>query len=131
MEEKKYRQFRWQITLTKILFSVIPLLILAATLYYHFSVSYTAKVLDGLRTLAANRQGSLDLFLEERISQLATLANTSTLAQLSNEEYLNRVFNIMQSRSRSYLDLGIIDQNGDHLAYVGPYYSVLKGLTPY
>jgi two-component system NtrC family sensor kinase len=129
MEEKKYRQFRWQITLTKILFSVIPLLILAATLYYHFSVSYTAKVLDGLRTLAANRQGSLDLFLEERISQLATLANTSTLAQLSNEEYLNRVFNIMQSRSRSYLDLGIIDQNGDHLAYVGPYYSVLKGVN--
>jgi two-component system NtrC family sensor kinase len=129
MEEKKYRQFWWQITLTKILFSVIPLLILATTLYYHFSVSYTAKVLEGLRTLAANRQGSLDLFLEERISQLATLANTNTLAQLSDEEYLNKVFNIMQSRSRSYLDLGIIDQNGDHLAYVGPYYSVLKGVN--
>jgi two-component system NtrC family sensor kinase len=129
MEEKKYRQFWWQITLTKILFSVIPLLILATTLYYHFSVSYTAKVLEGLRTLAANRQGSLDLFLEERVSQLATLANTNTLAQLSDEEYLNKVFNIMQSRSRSYLDLGIIDQNGDHLAYVGPYYSVLKGVN--
>ncbi len=129
MEERKYRQFWWQITLTKILFSVIPLLVLAATLYYHFSVSYTAKVLEGLRTLAANRQGSLDLFLEERISQLATLANTNTLAQLSNEDYLNKVFNIMQSRSRSYLDLGIIDQNGDHLAYVGPYYSVLKAVN--
>jgi two-component system NtrC family sensor kinase len=129
MEDKKYRQFWWQITLTKILFSVIPLLVLAATLYYHFSVSYTARVLDGLRTLAANRQSSLDLFLEERVSQLATLANTSTLAQLSDEEYLNKVFNIMQSRSRSYLDLGVIDQNGDHLAYVGPYYSVLKGVN--
>jgi two-component system NtrC family sensor kinase len=129
MEAKKYRQFWWQITLTKILFSVIPLLILAATLYYHFSVSYTAKVLDGLRTLAANRQSSLDLFLEERISQLATLAHTNTLAQLSGEEYLNKVFNIMQSRSRSYIDLGIIDQNGDHLAYVGPYYSTLKGVN--
>jgi two-component system NtrC family sensor kinase len=129
MEEKKYRQFWWQVTLTKILFSVIPLLILAATLYYHFSVSYTAKVLEGLRTLAANRQGALDLFLEERISQLATLANTSTLAQLSNEDYLHKVFNIMQSRSRSYLDLSVIDQNGDHLAYVGPYYSVLKGVN--
>jgi two-component system NtrC family sensor kinase len=129
MEEKKYRQFWWQITLTKILFSVIPLLVLAATLYYHFSVSYTAKVLEGLRTLAANRQGSLDLFLEERISQLATLANTNTMAQLSDEEYLNKVFNIMQSRSRSYIDLGIIDQNGDHLAYVGPYHSVLKAVN--
>jgi two-component system NtrC family sensor kinase len=129
MEDKKYRQFWWQITLTKILFSVIPLLVLAAALYYHFSVSYTARVLDGLRTLAVNRQSSLDLFLEERVSQLATLANTSTLAQLSDEEYLNKVFNIMQSRSRSYLDLGVIDQNGHHLAYVGPYYSVLKDVN--
>jgi two-component system NtrC family sensor kinase len=129
MEEKKYRQFWWQVTLTKILFSVVPLLVLAATLYYHFSVSYTAKVLEGLRTLAANRQGALDLFLEERVAQLATLANTNTLAQLSNEDYLNKVFNIMQSRSRSYLDLGVIDQNGQHLAYVGPYYSVLKAVN--
>ena len=86
MENSKYRQFWWQITLTKILFSIIPLFILAAALYYHFSVSYTAKVMEGLRTLAANRQSSLDLFLEERISQLATLANTSTLAQLSELE---------------------------------------------
>jgi len=129
MEDKKYRYLWWQITLTKILFSIIPLFILAAALYYHFSVSYTAKVIESLRTLAVNRQGALDLFLEERISQLATLANTNTLAQLSDEDYLNKVFNIMQSRSRSYIDLGIIDQNGDHLAYVGPYYNILKGVN--
>jgi two-component system, NtrC family, sensor kinase len=111
------------------LFSIVPLFILAAALYYHFSESYTDKVLESLRTLAVNRQGALDLFLEERIAQLATLANTNTLAQLTDEDYLNKVFNTIQSRSRSYLDLGIIDQNGDHLAYVGPYYSILKGVN--
>jgi two-component system, NtrC family, sensor kinase len=126
MEEKKYRQFWWQITLTKIFFSIIPLLILAATLYYHFNISYTDKVMERLRTLAGNREASLELFLEERISQLTTLAYTNSLAQLSDEEYLNKVLNIMQARSRSYIDLGIIDQNGDHLAYVGPYHDVLK-----
>jgi two-component system, NtrC family, sensor kinase len=129
MTDKKYRYLWWQITLTKIAFSIIPLFILAAALYYHFSVSYTAKVMESLTTLAVNRQGALDLFLEERISQLATLAHTNTLEQLSDEDYLNKVFNIIQSRSRSYIDLGIIDQNGDHLAYVGPYYSILKGVN--
>jgi two-component system NtrC family sensor kinase len=68
----------------------------------------------------------LTLFLGEKIAQLSTLANTSSLAQLSDKDYLNKVLNIMQSRSPSYIDLGIIDQNGDHLAYVGPYYDVLK-----
>lgn len=129
MKDKKYRYLWWQITLTKILFSIVPLFILAAALYYHFSVSYTAKVMESIRTLAVNRQGALDLFLEERISQLATLANTNSLDRLSDEDYLNKVFNIMQSRSRSYIDLGIIDQNGDHLAYVGPYYNILKGVN--
>jgi two-component system NtrC family sensor kinase len=129
MESKKYRYLWWQITLTKILFSIVPLFILAAALYYHFSDSYTEKVLESLRTLAVNRQGALDLFLEERIAQLATLANTNTLAQLTDEDYLNKVFNTIQSRSRSYLDLGVIDQDGNHLAYVGPYYSILKGVN--
>ncbi|MFZ5452054.1 MAG: sensor histidine kinase [Thermodesulfobacteriota bacterium] len=129
MVEKEYRYLWWHITLTNILFSIIPLFILAAALYYHFSVSYTAKVMESLKTLAVNRQEALDLFLEERISQLVTLANTNTLAQLSEEDYLNKVFNIIQSRSRSYIDLGVIDQNGDHLAYVGPYYNILKGVN--
>ncbi len=126
MVEDKYRQFWWQITLTKILFSVIPLILLALVLYNHFSDSYTSKVLEAIRTLVVNRQGALDLFLEERISQLVTLANTNTLAQLTKEEYLNKVFNIIQSTSKSYIDLGIIDQNGNHLAYVGPYHEILK-----
>ena len=129
MQDKKYRQFWWQITLTKILFSIIPLFILAATLYYHFSVSYTDKVMERLRTLAGNRQASLDLFLDERISQLITLAYTSSHTELQDPEYLSKALQVMQSRSRSYIDLGVIDQKGDHLNYVGPYKGVLKGVN--
>jgi two-component system, NtrC family, sensor kinase len=79
-----------------------------------------------MKTLAENRAGSVDLFLEERISQLTGLAHTQSLDQLQNEDYLNRVFNIIQTRSKSFLDLGVIDEEGNHLAYVGPYYSILK-----
>ncbi len=129
MVDEKYRQFWWQITLTKILFSIIPLILLVLVLYFHFSDAYTTKVLEAIRTLAINRQGALDLFLEERIAQLVTLANTNSLAQLSNEDYLNRVFNVVQAASRSYIDIGVIDDKGDHLAYVGPYYSILKGVN--
>ncbi len=129
MVDDKYRTFWWQITLTKILFSIIPLILLVSVLYGHFSDAYTTKVLEALRTLATNRQGALDLFFEERIAQLVTLANTNSLAQLSDEDYLNRVFNVVQAASRSYIDIGIIDENGDHLAYVGPYYNILKGVN--
>ena len=32
----------------------------------------------------------------------------------------------MQARSKSFIDLGVIDDEGRHLAYVGPYYEKLK-----
>ena len=79
-----------------------------------------------MKTLAENRAASIDLFFEERISQLTGLANTNPWNMLKNEDYLHRVFNIIQARSKSYLDLGVIDQEGNHLAYVGPYYNILK-----
>jgi two-component system, NtrC family, sensor kinase len=129
MEKKYFKKLQWEIIFTIIGFSVLPLLVLGGVIYHQFSAAYYAKIRESLRTLADNRRASLDLFLEERVAQLVTLAHTHSLASLRDEDYLNRVFNIMQSQSRSYMDLGVIDQEGNHLAYVGPYYSILKGVN--
>jgi two-component system NtrC family sensor kinase len=126
MEAQQYRKLWWDIILATVCFAVVPLFILGGVIYHQFSVSYTAKIMENMKTLAENRAGSVDLFLEERISQLTSLGNTQSLVQLQNEDYLNRVFNIIQTRSKSFLDLGVIDEDGNHLAYVGPHYSILK-----
>jgi two-component system NtrC family sensor kinase len=126
MQSQHYKKLWWSIILATLGFSVIPLFILGGVIYHQFSVSYTAKIMDHMKTRAENRCNSIDLFLNERIAQLYSVAHTQTLQQLQNEDYLNKVFNIIQSRSRSFLDLGVIDEGGNHLAYVGPYYSSLK-----
>jgi len=129
MEEKYYKKLWWDIILTILGFSVIPLFVLGFVIYHQYRVSYSAKITESLKTLAENRVGSIDLFFDERISQLTTLANTNPLDRLRDEDYLNRVFNIIQTRSKSFIDLGIIDEEGNHLAYVGPYYNILKGVN--
>jgi len=121
MEEKHYKKLWLKIIFTTLGFSLIPLVALGVTIYYQFSVSYSAKIYENLKTLAENRRSTMDLFFDERVSQLATIAHTHTLKQLGEESYLNKVFNTMQTRSRSYIDIGIIDQEGNHLAYIGPY----------
>lgn len=128
MEERTYKKLWRTIILTTLGFSLIPLFTLGFTIYYQFSVSYSAKVLENLKTLAENRRSAIDLFFDERISQLVTIAHTHSLKQLSDESFLNKVFNTMQTRSKSYIDIGIIDQAGNHLAYVGPY-PELKGVN--
>ena len=121
MEEKDYKKLWWKIIFTTLGFSLIPLFALGITVYYQFSVSYTAKIIENLKTLVENRRSAMDLFFDERVSQLVTIAHTLTLEQLSHEAYLNKIFNTMQTRSKSFIDIGIIDQEGNHLAYIGPY----------
>jgi two-component system NtrC family sensor kinase len=129
MEEKQFKKLWWKIVLTILAFSVIPLLAVGHTIYQQFSLTYRARITESLKTLAENRKGAIDLFFDERLAQLTTLANTHSLDQLRDEDFLNRVFNVIQMRSRSYIDLGVIDDEGNHLAYVGPYYNILKGVN--
>jgi two-component system NtrC family sensor kinase len=121
MDDKAYGKLYWKIIATTLSFSLVPLAALGISMYHQFSVSYTAKIMESLRTLAENRRNAIDLFLDERISQLNTLAYTHTFEHLNDEIYLNSVFTLMQSRAKSFVDLGIIDRTGIHAAYVGPY----------
>jgi two-component system NtrC family sensor kinase len=129
MLEDQYKQLGFKIALTIIIFCVIPLLLLGTVLYGHFSTQYEQKMTETLRTLAENRRGAINLFFDERISQLVTLANTASLEQMRKEDFLGKAFEVMQKRSKSFLDLGVIDQEGNHLAYVGPYRDLLKGVN--
>ncbi len=122
-----YTKLHRRIVATTLGFALIPLFVVGFGIYYQFSIIYKARVMEGIRTLVENRKGSIDLFLDERISQLTTLVYTHSLEQLRSEEYLNRVFTLLQTRSKSYVDLGIIDYEGEHVAYVGPYQ--LRGLN--
>jgi len=124
--ERNYRKLWWQHCLAIICFSVIPLLFVNISLYGLFDRIYTEKVKETLRSSAENQRDSIDLFFNERIAQLYTVANTNTFENLTNESYLNKVFEIMHTKSNSYMDIGIIDHEGNHLSYVGPYYDLLK-----
>lgn len=122
--ERNYRMLWWRHCLTIIGFSVIPLLFINLSLYTLFDRIYTAKVTETLRSSVENRRDAIDLFFNERIAQLFTVANTSTFANLTDEAYLGRLLEIMHTKSDSYMDIGIIDSEGNHLAYVGPYHDL-------
>jgi two-component system NtrC family sensor kinase len=124
--ERNYTKLWWRHCLAIICFSVIPLLFINISLYVLFDRIYTEKVTENLRSTAENRRDAIDLFFNERIAQLYTVANTNTFEQLTDETYLNRVFDIMHAKSDSYMDIGIIANDGRHLSYVGPYYDLLK-----
>lgn len=129
MDSKHYKKLRVKIVTMSLCFSLIPLLTLGATIYYQFSSAYSSKITEALRTLSQNRRSSIELFFDERISQLVTVANTHSLSTLLEETYLNQVFNTIQSRAKSFIDISVIGRDGSHLAHVGPHYEKLKGVN--
>jgi two-component system NtrC family sensor kinase len=127
MPHEGYRNLRLKIIATTLTFSLIPLFVLGASIYYQFHQSYSSKIHENLRAMAENRRHALDLFFDERISQLTTVAYTTTFDRITAPGTLERLYDLIQSRSKYYVDLGVIDENGEHVAYCGPY--KLKGLN--
>lgn len=121
-----YRILQCKIVAATLFFSLVPPFALGITIYYQFSGAYKSKVMESVKSAIENRRSALELFFEERIAQLTTLAQHQSLQDLLDERTLSQVFNTMQSRSKSYTDIGVIDEKGHHVAYVGPYYDKLK-----
>ncbi len=129
MNERNYTKLWWRNCLAIVCLSVLPLLFVTLSLYTLFDGIYTDKVLETLKRTVDDRRDSMDLFFNERIAQLHTIANTNTFASLTDENFLKNIFEVMHAKSNSYMDMGVIDDEGNHRSYVGPYYSLLKDVN--
>jgi two-component system NtrC family sensor kinase len=124
IESSGYTKLRIKMILTTLGFSLIPLLILGFTIYRQFEAAHTAKIVQNLNHITENKRRTIDLFLNERLSQLMAIAYTHKLDYFLETGTLERVFTLMQARSKYYIDLGIIDQDGNHVVYTGPYKTI-------
>jgi len=107
--------------LTGLAVALIPLYLVGAAIYVYFAASQEQSHRAQLQNLAVNRSNAVQLFLAERTAMLEALAHTAPLDNLAQPGELRNVLTILNKKHQSFLDLGIIDAGGDHLAYEGPY----------
>jgi len=110
-----------KIAVTALSFSLIPLIALGVTMYSMFASAYHSKVQNNMATLAENKRQGIDLFLREQVSLLRTLAYSHSIDDLSSPEKLERILTTMQLSSKTFIDLGLINEDGVHVSYSGPY----------
>ncbi|MGE4552732.1 MAG: ATP-binding protein [Desulfovibrionaceae bacterium] len=121
MNLSKYSLLRYQIIGTTLAFSLVPLLLLSLVIYVQFSASFEARVTSNLESTVEYKKRAVDIFIEEKLAQIQLLAAAKRFDELCDETVLARLFNNLQTHGRSYIDLGVIDEAGRHVAYVGPY----------
>ncbi|MEW6427745.1 MAG: ATP-binding protein [Thermodesulfobacteriota bacterium] len=109
-----------------ILFALLPLYLInwnISTLYRESWLSKTSMELAGF---AASRKELIDHFLTGQEDLLSSLVDMHDPEFLKEQANLERIFGAI-NRSGVMTDLGAIDSRGDHLAYSGPFASMLAG----
>ena len=116
-----YTRLRRRLTFAMLAFSLVPLFALGFFIHLQFSKTYHKRMVSGIEAVTESKRRALDTFLAERVSQIKSLAWTHPFSELSDPARLGTIFGVIQSNARSYVDIGVINDQGEHVAYVGPY----------
>ncbi|AMK12950.1 two-component system NtrC family sensor kinase [Pseudodesulfovibrio indicus] len=121
MTPSSYSRLKWFLILITLALSLVPLFVVGYVIHREFLHTYEDKLTENLRLMTTNRRDAISMFLNERVVQLRMLADIHSYGEMSNQAYLDRVFDALHDTSGSFIDIGVIGQDGGHLAYCGPF----------
>jgi two-component system NtrC family sensor kinase len=119
--QRYYQRLKYTIFLLMLLVVCIPLSIVAGTIYNYYQTYVRTTVEQNLKGVVEKRRTAIEVFLAERVAYLQTLANINCLTSGHRPKGIWNLFAVINQVSDSFVDLGIITEDGKQTAYVGPY----------
>ena len=117
-----YFRSLWNLVVVLLLAAAfLPLLLLGGIIYVYTTGALEENALETLRLQVQDHRAVIDQFLSERASDLRLLAANVGFSRLAEAGGLGRAYRSMQLELDCFSDLGVIDSEGYHRAYVGPY----------
>ena len=115
-----YRQIWLRVVLMLLAVAIIPLVVIGSGVVTYTFRTIEDMTIQALQARMRDHQQAIDHFLTQRLSQLKLIAATEPLDSLIEPGRLQYVFDAFGQQTSAFLDLGVIDLKGRHLAYVGP-----------
>jgi two-component system, NtrC family, sensor kinase len=119
--KKPYSSLYRRFILLTLICSVLPLLLVGWVIYLNYSKFAGARMADSFQRRVEYNRRIVELFLKERTSDLQLLARTHSIDYLGDPATLNLVFDALNREDSYFEDLGLINEQGKHVAYIGPY----------
>ncbi len=116
------KALRWQILVALLVAALLPLVISGFGSWIVFRNMLQQKSLELMTTVVKGHADAIEAHLSERVHLLELAARSRSLEEAASTVKLQRLLeDLNQSSNSGFVDLGIIDTSGSHLAYVGPY----------
>jgi two-component system, NtrC family, sensor kinase len=101
--------------------SLIPLIFMAIIDYNVTQNAIESEILLRTSRLVSNTRRSISFFLDERKFALNFIIHDNTLENLKNPDRLFMILENLKKSLGGFRDLGVIDDSGVQINYVGPY----------
>lgn len=124
-EKHPYRLLRNKILSAMILAPAIPFVLVVVVGFFYFSSAMERETFSRMVRVAEDHRKVIEMFLAERKDDLTLVASSNPLDQISQPGKLHSIFDTLRGISPAFVDLGVFNPSGVHVAYVGPY--PLKG----
>jgi two-component system, NtrC family, sensor kinase len=116
-----YRPVWRKVILILLAVSFVPLVVIGGGVSYYAFFKLETLTLETLHTQVLSHQEAIDRFLGEREKDLRLIAGLYTLPELTQPGNLERILTALRHQAAGFLDLGVIDMQGNHLVYAGPF----------
>jgi len=112
-----------------ILCSTIPLILAGFGIHTYYSKFATSTIHDFIYTKTDYHRKTIELFFKKQIDELQLTAYSHPNKYFLEKANLSEIFEMINQRNRSIIDLGIIDAQGNHMAYYGMYDLISKNYS--
>ncbi len=121
-QKNYYQSLSRNMIVSVISVSLAPMLLVIFILLHQFSTAYHEKTYAHLTELVQKHKQQIDTFLNEKLANIRFLAITKTFETLNDDDFLQRKLQFLRTDyGNVFVDLGVVDENGDQVAYAGPY----------
>lgn len=117
-----YKALRKKMVSIVIIVSFTPMILVSGIILNRFKISYHEKVYAHLEELVQKHKQNIDTFLNERMADILFITASCSLEELVDKQTLsNKLTFLQQEGGQFFVDLGVIDENGNQIAYAGPF----------
>jgi two-component system NtrC family sensor kinase len=117
-----YRSLSRNMVLLVMVASFTPMVLVAAIILSQFSASYHEKVYAHLEELVLKHQQNIDSFLDEKVRNIRFLADAIDFRLIGQTGAISAHLSDLQGAYGTvFVDLGVVDDQGQQIAYAGPY----------
>jgi signal transduction histidine kinase len=117
----RYRRLRHYLVVLTAVTAIAPLVIMTAINYRSDRASYRAAGVADVTRILTSTQRTLEFVIEERRSALSLLLTEQSRAELASDIRLEETLNNLKNSFGGFVDLGLIDSDGNQTHYAGPY----------